>query len=95
MKLEFDDVVKQINIEKAKGKHSLQLKVLQYETFKDKRPKMLYQQLGYKNVGDKLAANGYNIDYTSTSRQATQKIIGKTSIISVRDLHTTNMVIKW
>ena len=99
MKLEFDDVVKQINLEKARGKHSLQIKVLQYELFKDKKPKMLCQQLGYKSVGDKLAESGYYVDYKTTSSQVSTKVVRRnkvdTLVSTFRNLHTTNMIIKW
>ena len=93
--LTFLDVVKLINIEKAKGKKTAQIKILQYEKFKDKKyPKMILQTLGTADE-KALKENGYTVEYTKTDRQASSKIVNNQTVVKVRQLYTTNMVVKW
>lgn len=94
--LTFDDVVKLINIEKAKGKRTAQIKILQYENIKDKKyPKMILQTLGTAEVEETLKKNGYTVEYTKTDRQASSKVVKNQTVVKVRQLHTTNMIVKW
>jgi len=94
--LTFNDVVKLINIEKAKGKKTAQIKILQYEKIKDKKyPKMILQTLGTADVERALKENGYTVEYTKTDRQASSKIIKNQTVVKVRQLYTTNMIVKW
>ena len=94
--LTFNDVVKLINIEKAKGKKTAQIKILQYEKFKDKKyPKMILQTLGTADVEKTLKENGYTVEYTKTDKQTSSKIINNQTVVKVRQLYTTNMIVKW
>jgi len=94
--LTFNDVVKLINIEKAKGKKIAQIKILQYEKLQDKKyPKMILQTLGTADVEKALKENGYTVEYTKTDRQASSKIIKNQTVVKVRQLYTTNMIVKW
>ena len=94
--LTFNDVVKLINIEKAKGKKTAQIKILQYEKLKDKKyPKMILQTLGTADVEKTLKENGYTVEYTKTDKQTSSKIINNQTVVKVRQLYTTNMIVKW
>lgn len=96
-KITSADIAKLIQGEKMKGKKTLKLKTSQVEFFKDKKPKIFLQTIGLKDVENYLTENNYTFEYEKTEKQVSVGYDMKGTIkkCSVRDLKTTNLVVKW
>lgn len=92
-----NDVMRVIAHDKAKGKKTSKVKISQVEFFKDKHPKMYLQTMGLKELEKELKSKGFTFKYERTDKQNTigYDINGNINKAIQRDLHTTNIVVKF
>ncbi len=93
--LDLNEIVNLIKREKMLHHKQLQIKVLQFEMFKDKHPKMILQSLNTAEVENKLKSMGYVVDYSKTEKSVTSTVKNNKQVVKSRNLKTTNMVISW
>lgn len=92
-----NDVMRVIAHDKTKGKKTSKVKISQVEFFKDKHPKMYLQTMGLKELEKELKSKGFTFKYERTDKQNTigYDINGNINKAIQRDLHTTNIVVKF
>ena len=92
-----NDVMRVIAHDKAKGKKASKVKISQVEFFKDKHPKMYLQTMGLKELEKELKSKGFTFKYEKTDKQNTigYDMNGNINKAIQRDLHTTNIVVKF
>lgn len=83
-------------VKATRNRRETSLKILQYEIING-RPKMILQVMDTEKVIKELTELGYTITKTTTSQQisATYKLTGEIKGVKKRNLHTTNLVVKW
>lgn len=92
-----NDVMRVITHDKAKGKRTSKVKISQVEFFKNKHPKIYLQTMGISELEKELKENGFTFKYEKTDKQNTVSydMNGNINKVIQRDLHTTNIVIKF
>ena len=92
-----NDVMRVIAHDKAKGKRTSKVKISQVEFFKDKHPKIYLQTMGISELEKELKAKGFTFKYEKTDKQNTisYDMNGNINKAIQRDLHTTNIVVKF
>ena len=92
-----NDVMRVIAHDKAKGKRTSKVKISQIEFFKDKHPKIYLQTMGISELEKELKEKGFIFKYEKTDKQNTVSydMNGNINKAIQRDLHTTNIVVKF
>ena len=92
-----NDVMRVITHDKAKGKRTSKVKISQVEFFKDKHPKIYLQTMGISELEKELKEKGFTFKYEKTDKQNTVSydMNGNINKAIQRDLHTTNIVVKF
>ena len=92
-----NDVMRVIAHDKAKGKRTSKVKISQVEFFKDKHPKIYLQTVGISELEKELKVKGFTFKYEKTDKQNTVSydMNGNINKAIQRDLHTTNIVVKF
>lgn len=93
--LSISEVLDLINNEKKLHHKQLQIKILQFEMFEKKHPKMLLQTLNTSAVENELKSLGYSVEYSKTEKSVTSTVKQNKQILKSRNLKTTNMIISW
>lgn len=91
------ECLRQIESAKGHGRRTCKIKVSQVEYFKEKKPVILLNTKGVFACMQTLAKLGYECDLDKTDKQVTvgYDLKGAIKKCVSRDLHTTNLVIKW
>ncbi len=90
-------LMEQIKSAKARRKHSVQMKVAQWD-YVNNHPANVMIKLGMLSGGEGekyFKKLGYSVDFVTTEKQATSKMIRDTLITKVKKLHTTNIIVRW
>ena len=92
-----NDVMRVIIHDKAKGKRTSKVKISQVEFFKNKHPKIYLQTMGISELEKELKEKGFTFKYEKTDKQNTVSydMNGNINKAIQRDLHTTNIVVKF
>ena len=92
-----NDVMRVITHDKAKGKRNSKVKISQVEFFKNKHPKIYLQTMGISELEKELKEKGFIFKYEKTDKQNTVSydMNGNINKAIQRDLHTTNIVVKF
>lgn len=92
-----NDVMRVITHDKAKGKRTSKVKISQVEFFKNKHPKIYLQTMGISELEKELKEKGFTFKYEKTDKQNTVSydMNGNINKAIQRDLHTTNIVVKF
>lgn len=94
--LTIQGVEKLIRSEKAKGRKALKIKTSQWE-FLNGRPRMYLQTKGLEEVEKHLTAIGCKVEYERNEKQVSvgYNMTGAIKKCSVRNLHTSSLIVKW
>jgi len=94
--LTVQGISKMICSEKQKGRKALKIKTSQWE-FLDGRPRMYLQTKGLEEVEKYLTANGFKVEYERNAKQVSvgYNMTGAIKKCSVRNLHTSSLIVKW
>lgn len=92
-----NDVMRVITHDKVKGKRTSKVKISQVEFFKNKHPKIYLQTMGISELEKELKEKGFTFKYEKTDKQNTVSydMNGNINKAIQRDLHTTNIVVKF
>lgn len=92
-----NDVMRVIAHDKASGKRTSKVKISQVEFFKNKHPKIYLQTMGVSELEKELKSKGFTFKYERTDKQNTVSydMNGNINKVIQRDLHTTNIVVKF
>lgn len=94
--LKVEDVLLLVRQAKCRNRRTASMKILQWE-FVNGKPKMILQTMDTVKVIDELEKLGYTVTTEKTDKQVSvnYKCNGSVSDVRVRNLHTTNLVVKW